>query len=113
MYYDVDYDIEIGEVKEASWITAGYRDFDGDAVKWREAYFKLLSWKNTWSIPYRMDINSSSDNEPFLFMIVPRNRAEAVLDMLKDYGYGNISCTDTKVLEVEGFDERFEWIFEC
>ena len=106
------YDIEFGEVEKATWITAGYKDFDGDAENWRRAYFDLLAWKNTWGVPYRMDINSNEDHEAFLFMIVPEKRKEKTLEMLEDLGYRKVNATETTVVRFTNFEEKVDWMIE-
>ena len=107
-----DYDMEFSEVKNATWITASFKDFDGDAEKWREAYFSLLAWKNTWGVPYKMDINADHNHEAFLMMVIPEQNREKVLDMLEDLGYRKVNWTGTSLVCVSNFDPMVDWVFE-
>ena len=73
--------------EQAVCYTANYKDFDGDVEKWREAYFHLLGWKNTWEIPFEMNICSHRDHTPYLFLVIPKRNEEATDSMLEDLGY--------------------------
>lgn len=85
---------------EATRITTHHSNFSKDA-DWREAYFDLLSWKNTYGIPFRMDICSTSSGEAYLTMIVKRTSAERVVNYLKSLGYGAIVQVDITVMKIE------------
>lgn len=93
---------------KAVHISASYKDFDGEADRWREAYFNLLSWKNTWSIPYSMDIYSRRDHTAFLSMVIPRKRKEDVLEYLDDLGYREVKSTDIDLALIEVYDRDEE-----
>ena len=107
-----DYDMEFSEVKNATAIMAKFGDFDGDAAKWRTAYFDLLAWKNTWCIPYRMDICSTHEHEAYLKMVIPEENTEKVLEMLDGLGYKNVSCTNTTLVQISNYDAEVDWVFE-
>ena len=113
------------ETKEAVCITSHFEDFKchiseeavPKAEQWRRAYFELLSWKNTWGIPYRMDIDSTHDHEPYLVMIIPKDREDAVVEWLKELGYEDIKPYTLTIATVEEpwddkFDEIYGWYFE-
>lgn len=114
------------ETKKAVLITSHYEDFKcpmneeiiEKAEQWRRAYFELLSWKNTWGIPYRMDIGSNHDHEPYLVMVIPQERRDAVVDWLKSLGYGGEMkpfLMDIGIVESpwdDNFDDVYEWYFE-
>ena len=105
------------EVKRATTITSNYDDFncpfgeDGmdKSEQWRRAYFELLSWRNTWAIPYRLDIFSRSDHTPFLDIVVPTEHADKLIEALEELGYGNIKRYDLDIGIVETpFDDDVE-----
>ena len=75
-------------------IYADFDKFDGDAEKWRGSFFELLSWKNTWGIPYELTINAHSDHSPYLYMVVRKEKEDGVLNLLSGYGYGDIRHYD-------------------
>lgn len=95
-------------MKKAIWITAYYKDYVGK--NWQDAYFQLLAWKNTWGIPYNMDINSTSKHEAYLSMIIPEHYEEQVLEMISDLGYRNIreEVGTVGFVPVE-YDENVDW----
>lgn len=102
------------EVLNTVIFTSLYQDFNSDGNwHWQEAYFRLLSWKNTWGVPIYMDINTASNHEAYLCLVVKEKDAEFVKDMLEDLGYGNIKEHHGKTLKLgveydyktEDFDE--------
>lgn len=69
--------------------------------EWRLAYFNLLSWKNTYDIPFVMDIKSNRNNEAFLKLVVKRENGLRTKRYLESLGYGEIDMYDTIALSVE------------
>ena len=107
-HYQIEYDKPIDCVE----FRANFKDFDGSTEEWRKAYFDLLSWKNTWGLPYIMDIRSTRDHDAYLFIVTKKGQKERTLDYLDYLGYRNVLCEDTKVLEVEYWGEDFDWIIQ-
>lgn len=94
---------------EATRITTHHSNFSKDA-DWRKAYFILLSWKNTYGIPFHMDICSTGSGEAYLNMIVKRTSAERVVSYLESLGYGNIIQVDIIVMKIEPeWDETVDY----
>ena len=94
---------------ESTSFTCGYYDFDlkkdgKDVTRWQQAYFELLSWKNTWGIPLILDMRSTSQHEAFIELVVPREDKDTVREYLQSLGYINLSEYDTMTLQV-----FFEW----
>ena len=77
---------ETEDVKAVA-ITYRYGDWNGSCEAWREAYFQMLSWKNTWYIPFEMDIHSNSKHEAFLYVLVPEKKAEQTREFMDAQGY--------------------------
>lgn len=97
--------VSIDNVEEikASAFRMFYEDFKGN--DWREAYFHLLSWKNTWGMAYELDMLARKNHKPFVKLVVNRDIKNKVAEMLIDLGYSNISCVDILIAEVEvGYD---------
>lgn len=88
------------EIIKTVTFTSYFKDFTGDVRGWQEAYFELLSWKNTYYIPYEMDINSTSSHEAYLYLVVKEEVKETTKNILENLGYGNIQIADTKTLEI-------------
>lgn len=108
--------IEYTEKVKAKAFVSYYKDFDSN-YSWQESYFKLLSWKNTWSIPYRMDIEESRKNGVFVFILIPVNNPdtpEYLKEFMESWGYRNIKITDYTVeLVTPKYNEKVdEYIFE-
>lgn len=70
---------------EVTTFTCAFTEFKGN--DWKQAYFNLLSWKNTWDIPLEMDILSTKNHEAYLRLVVERKHEETTLHMLEEYGY--------------------------
>ena len=87
------------------------KDFEGNENwTWQKAYFTLLSWKNTWRVPLKMDICSTGDHEAYLYMVLPTKRAKRTKDYLDELGYRNIHENEGKTVKVyiewqEDYDE--------
>lgn len=107
-------DIEYSDKKvKVVAITAYYKDFDGEVEKWRESYFHLLSWKNTWCIPYEMDIYSTSKHEPYLSIIIPSKQKERVLELLNDLGYREVKTCEVDMALIDAYDIDEEIDYYC
>lgn len=93
------------EIRRAKSIRSSYRDFVADegidkGQAWRDAYFHLLEWKNTWCIPYKMDIHANRDNVPYVSILIPDinpSTPDMLKEMMESYGYRDVKITDTKV----------------
>ena len=89
--------------------TVNFKDWSGDAESWREAFFQLLSWKNTWSGVLELTINSTWEHVPYLYVVVTKNRIteKSLRNVLEGFGYTNIK---TKVSKARFFSPA--WIDE-
>lgn len=76
-----------------------FADSDEKVREWQKAYFNLLSWKNTWGIPWEMDILSHADHSPFVRIVMEDKgkREENTLEMLESYGYHNVEVNKYKI----------------
>lgn len=89
------------EIIETTSFGSYYKSFnEKENWTWQQAYFRLLSWKNTWGIPLIMDICSTVEHEPYLYLVVPRDKTEHVRDYLEGLGYGEIIETETNTLKI-------------
>lgn len=102
------------EVLNVVKFTSNYKDFKG--TSWQNAYFELLSWKNTWNKALAMDINSTYDHKAYLYLVVKERDAELTRNMLEGLGYGNIKELKTKTLQLfvdvdSNVDDDIDMIF--
>ena len=103
-------------IKTANYICS-YNDFikdqnvDDKVREWQQAYFALLSWKNTWEIPLEMDMRSTHNHIPYVDITVELDDAEKVESILEEYGYGFEKIEGTSViLEVDWGDELYQTV---
>lgn len=107
--------ITIGEEHKTVSITAYLNDFIGDSEKWREAYFRMLSWKNTFDVVYQMDILESRKNGVYVWLVLhTADKADRTIEMMNDLGYQNIKTAWVTVGEYElDIDETgCDYLFE-
>lgn len=107
--------ITIGEEHKTVSITAYLKDFDGDSEKWREAYFQMLSWKNTFDVVYQMDILESRKNGVYVWLVLQTaDNSIRTITMMNDLGYQNIHTAQVTVGEYElDIDETgCDYLFE-
>ena len=83
---------------ETTTFTSNYSNFVGK--DWQNAYFKLLSWKNTWDLPLILDIKAGCNHEAFLEVVVKRVNANLTREYLEELGYGEINEYESKALEI-------------
>lgn len=80
--------------------------------EWQNAYFELLAWKNTWDIPYEMDIYSTHEHMPYVRIIIPvvnPDTPDHLKEMMEGLGYKNIEITDINIeLVYPDFDEKVD-----
>lgn len=77
--------------------------------EWQEAYFQMLSWKNTFGYPFFMDIADSRKYGPYIFLDVPKDKADYTREYLSELGYGDIKETEIAVeLITPEFDMRVD-----
>lgn len=72
---------------EAVQVIYYFRDWKGTVQDWQEAFFQLLAWKNTFGIPYKLDILSGNLTGPYMYMVIGADKLESVTDMLDGKGY--------------------------
>lgn len=102
------------EKKKATQITSEFTDFDHDGHDWQEAFFRLLSVKNTFSCFYRVDILSRGDHNPYLWVLLKDNaNMENIQNFLTDNGYRNLRVNDANVAEVWTSDDDVDYIIEA
>ena len=102
----------VDETHKTISITAYLKDFNGDTAKWREAYFKMLSWKNTWWLVYQIDLLESTVNGVYIWLVLHEARdADRTISMMNEFGYQNIQTEEVTVGEYElncDYDYAFE-----
>ena len=81
------------------WMIEEYND-EKRAEFWRIAYFRLISWKNTWSKAIILDMSSTYEHEPFVRLVVMEEDAELTKKILLDFGYTKFQESATKTLFV-------------
>ena len=82
---------KVYEIIKTVSVIAYRNDFDGDTAKWQQAYFQMLSWKNTFSIAYYMDILESRQNGVFVCVVLhSAENADRLLGFMNGLGYRNI-----------------------
>ena len=92
--------IHVEQVKCTS-IVSHFNDFNGDAEKWREAYFQLISMRNTFGVILTMDIWSNCKRGAFIRVVVHNENTERVLHTMEGLGYGAITVHEALIGEVE------------
>ena len=101
--------IHVEQVK-ASSIVSHLSDFNGDAAKWREAYFRLISLRNTFGVILAMDVWESRKLGVFVRVVVHNENVERVLTTMEDLGYGAIKVYEAILGEVEHDTEIEDFI---
>ena len=101
------------EKEQGVAITAGREDFDGDTKAWQESFFKLLSWKNTWSLCYDLTINSTYEHEPFVKVVANAVIKNELVEYMQKLGYRNLIVGDVWVGigDIECDEDIDSWYF--
>lgn len=100
------------EKENAVIIKTYFASFHGDVRKWKEAYFQLLSYKNTFSsLIYKVDIHSTQ-LDVFVKIIASVTVAKMLNDMMESIGYRNIAINPIIAcfLEPKDWEEGTEYI---
>ena len=89
-----------------------YSAFKG--TNWQEAYFKVMSYQNTFDFAYSTTIASTFDHEAFLCILL-RGDADRfkVIEWLTDLGYGDIDSYKVFVGEVSTLNLDVDFIIEA
>ncbi len=88
------------EVLETVTFISYYKDFNDSLNSWQEAYFMLLSWKNTFNTPIKMDIESTGTHEAYLHLVVKKEDSADTKTLLEELGYKEIRAIETKTIEI-------------
>lgn len=103
------------EIKEVTSFTSSYANWEGTVEEWRSAFFRLLSYKNTYNGFYELTINACHDHTAYLYLVIDNNEinAELVFDLLQDLGYKNIDrhASLARVVDTmwsDAWDEDFD-----
>ena len=114
-----------GNTADVVSFAASYRDFiDGNedvGRKWQEAFFEVLSWKNTLTKRFwECTIEADTKGGAFLYIVSPLEHEEWVENMLKGCGYKNIRKSVSKALLIDdpyydndGLDEILHYYLNC
>lgn len=75
-----------------------YKKWNGDAESWRQSFFQLLSWKNTWSGVLELTVNSTYEHIPYLYIVVDEHNIskEQLKNVLESFGYENPEMWNSK-----------------
>ena len=96
------------EKEEGTVIRMYFSDWKGATQEWRNTYFDILTWKNTWCIPFSLDILSTHENEAYIKMVVKREDAKKTIEWLEAIGYENIKTEDVVVGVFDYYDESID-----
>ena len=78
-------------------LVAMYKDFHPEADPqvrlnwWRETYFDLLSWKNTWGLNYELDLGSCREGA-YISITLPESYGDHIKDYMEGLGCGNVKA---------------------
>ena len=90
--------IDYSRKVKAKLVRAYFGDFSGDVRKWQEAYFELIAWKNTFGIPYSLDIKAWGSRGPYVEIVLKNGKAVANLETaMTELGYKSIKIDDVNV----------------
>ena len=99
------------EKTEGKYITIDFPEQDMTVEEWREAYFNLLVWKNTWCFPYELDIKARHDHSAFIVIVVDADRCDGTLEFLKNYGFKNINVEDITIGTIDGYEAGVDELY--
>lgn len=95
------------EKEKVAIIQSDFEDFNNELGNWQGAFFKLLSWKNTFDYIYDLTIKARRNNSAYLYIVVEEDAKEITVDYLKNLGYCNLKVSEGNVGVcewVEGID---------
>lgn len=100
-----------------AYVTSSFEDWKGTVDEWRQAFFTLLSYKNSYNGFLELTINSTYEHVPFLHMVIDTKalKLSAVEELLKEYGYApHIQSSKARFVDYLDLDEDFrgEWYFD-
>ena len=92
-------------------ITSKHSAFNGSS--WQDAYFKVMTYQNTFSFAYQTNIESTRDHEAYLFILLrPDTDKDRITEWLTDLGYGDIKVDRVFVGEMSTYDLDVDFIAE-
>ena len=86
--------------------------FDGEVPEWKDAYFKMLSMKNTYSDIQSLDLVDDWSGEGVkVVCVVRRERTmKSVKEFMESIGYKNTQVSEVKALcFMQLFDDDMEY----
>lgn len=102
------------EREDAVVVTINRNEFSGDTRAWQEAYFKILSWKNTWSMTYEVDMLSYCNHDPYVRIVAKREIKNHLVEWLKDIGYDTVHTEDVVIgtCDVWGDEDIYKYYLD-
>ena len=85
------------EVEKAVVVRMDFKEFEGDVRQWQELFFKVLTWKNTFSLAYEVDVQSYRDNSAFVKIVAKQEIEDQLVDWLKSIGYNKVKTEEVEV----------------
>lgn len=70
-------------------ICASYRDWMGTVDEWKNAYFMLLSYKNSWTGCISLDLEGGRGTKdyPYVVLRADKARSKGFIDFMTNLGY--------------------------
>lgn len=80
--------------KEARYVVAHYKDFEGDLQDWRNAFYELWRYQMTWSFAHEIIVSESRKNGVFVKLTI-RGYEDVLLNTMESLGYRSVKVGDT------------------
>lgn len=95
------------EKEKAIYITATFKDFDGDAERWKWCFYELWRYQLTFGFAHKISLNESAKDGVFVYMIIRPAYKDNIIETMHDLGYKKVESWDTSigVLYEEDTDE--------
>lgn len=90
--------------EDAVRVTATYKDFNGDLLTWKNAFYELWRYQLTYSMAYKLAVRESNKSGVFVDILVRPAYKDNLVETMRDLGYRNMTVYDEKVGIVECTD---------
>ena len=89
-----------------------YSAFKQEELTWQQAFFHVLQWKNTWDFAFSTTINSFSNHEAYLEIILYESKhVDRTIEWLNGLGYQDIHVENVGIAVLETDDHDLEYAY--
>lgn len=98
--------------RDAVFVTAYLKDFDGDVQKWKNAVYELFRYDMTCSFAYKIDVNENRSNGVFVSITAKPAYEIWLMETMPILGFCNAKAQHESIGSIECTELPDDMLFD-